>query len=67
MVTAALLAGPSILAAGGEAVERSDGGTLAAGAWLIVLVPFVAALAITLFGKRLPRHGAELALSLIHI
>ncbi|NNC92431.1 MAG: NADH-quinone oxidoreductase subunit L [Acidimicrobiia bacterium] len=65
MVTAALIGGVSILAAGGEAVERSDGGMLAAGAWLIVLVPFLAALAITLFGKRMPRHGAELAVGAV--
>ena len=64
MVTAALL-GPAVLAAIDGAVERSDGGVLAAGAWLIVLVPFVAALAITLFGKRLPRHGAELAVAAV--
>jgi len=66
VVTAALLAGPAILAAGGEeAVHHSDGGVLASGAWLIVLVPFVAALAITLFGKRLPRNGAELAVGAV--
>jgi len=64
MVTAALL-GPAVLAATEGAVERSDGGVLAAGAWLIVLVPFVAALAITLFGKRLPKHGAELAVAAV--
>ena len=63
MVNAALLTGPSILAAGGEAVERSDGGALASGAWLIVLVPFIAALAITLFGKRMKYNGGELAVA----
>ncbi len=65
MVTAAVLSGSSILAATGEAVERSDGGILAAGAWLIVLVPFLATLAITLFGKRLPRNGGELAVGAV--
>ncbi len=43
----------------------SDGGLLAEGAWLIVVVPFVATLAITLFGKRLPWKGAELALGAV--
>jgi NADH-quinone oxidoreductase subunit L len=65
MVTAALLAGPAILATSEGVVERSDGGVLAAGAWLIVLVPFLAALAITLFGKRLPKNGAELAVGAV--
>jgi len=65
VVAAALLGSTSILAASGEAVERSDGGVLAEGAWLIVLVPFLAALAITLFGKRLPKKGAELAVGAV--
>ena len=65
MVSVALLTGPTILATSEGVVERSDGGVLAAGAWLIVLVPFIAALAITLFGKRLPRNGAELAVGAV--
>ncbi|MGI9647199.1 MAG: hypothetical protein ACR2OI_01635, partial [Acidimicrobiia bacterium] len=65
-MTAALINGPAVLAAGGEeAAHYSDGGMLASGAWLIVLVPFLAALAITLFGKRLPKHGAELAVGAV--
>ncbi len=65
MVTAVLIRGTSVLAAAGEEAAHSDGGVLASGAWLIVLVPFLATLAITLFGKRLPRHGAELAVGAV--
>ena len=45
--------------------DFGDGGLLAEGAWLIVLVPFLATLAITLFGKRLPWKGAELAIGAV--
>ncbi len=45
----------------GEKVDFSDGGALAAGAWLIPLVPMVVAFVIALFGKYLPRKGGGLA------
>ena len=47
----------------------TDGGIFAEFAWLIVVLPFIAALLITFFGKNLPLKGAEIALglSLIHI
>jgi len=44
-----------------EAVHLAEGGLLAAWAWLIPVVPLVAAFAITFFGKRLPFKGWELA------
>ena len=57
--------------------EYTDGGVLAEFTWLIVVLPFLAAIFITFFGKYLPLQGAELALgtvlfifsylSLIHI
>ncbi|MEA2002804.1 MAG: proton-conducting transporter membrane subunit [Actinomycetota bacterium] len=59
-------AAPLILATaeeeGGHAVEHfSDGGLLAAGAWLIPVVPMVLAFAIALFGKRSPLKGWGMA------
>ncbi len=45
----------------GHAVEYGDGGFLAEWAWLLVIAPFVAFLAIVFFGKRLPRQGGEIA------
>jgi len=45
----------------GHAVEYGDGGFLAEWAWLLVIVPFLAFLAIIFFGKRLPREGGEIA------
>ena len=47
---------------GGHAVEAfSDGGWVAQGAWLIPLVPMVAAFAIVFFGKRSPLQGWGIA------
>ena len=40
----------------------TDGGIFAEFAWLIVVLPFIAALLITFFGKNLPLKGAEIAL-----
>ncbi|NNF64556.1 MAG: NADH-quinone oxidoreductase subunit L [Acidimicrobiia bacterium] len=53
----------SILAAaeGDKVVEFSDGGTLAEFAWLIPVVPLLAAFAIVFWGKKLPQKGWELA------
>jgi NADH-quinone oxidoreductase subunit L len=45
----------------GHAADYSDGGLLAEWAWLLVIAPFVAFLAIVFFGKRLPRQGGEIA------
>ncbi|MDR9450900.1 MAG: proton-conducting transporter membrane subunit, partial [Acidimicrobiia bacterium] len=45
----------------GHAAEYGDGGVLAEWAWLLVIVPFLAFLAIIFFGKRLPREGGEIA------
>ena len=45
----------------GHAAEYGDGGVLAEWAWLLVIVPFLAFLAIVFFGKRLPRQGGEIA------
>jgi len=44
-----------------HAAEFGDGGALAAGAWLLVVVPLVAAAFIVFFGKRLARKGWEVA------
>ncbi len=44
-----------------EPVSYGDGGLLAEWAWLLVIAPFVAFLAIVFFGKRLPRQGGEIA------
>jgi NADH-quinone oxidoreductase subunit L len=49
------------LLAAEEPVEYGDGGVMAEWAWLLVIVPFVAFLAIVFFGKRLPRKGGEIA------
>ncbi len=40
----------------------TDGGVFAEFAWIIVVLPFIAALGITFFGKSLPLKGAEIAL-----
>ena len=45
----------------GHAADYGDGGLLAEWAWLLVIAPFVAFLAIVFFGKRLPRQGGEIA------
>ena len=50
----------------------TDGGAVAEYTWIIVVLPFLAALLITFLGKYLPLKGAEIALatiglSLIHI
>ncbi len=53
-----------VLAAAEEAehsIEYGDGGIFAEWAWLLVIVPFVAFVAIVFFGKRLPRQGGEIA------
>ena len=44
-----------------EPASYGDGGFLAEWAWLLVIAPFVAFLAIVFFGKRLPRQGGEIA------
>jgi len=44
-------------------VHASNGGVLAQWAWLIVVAPFVAMLAIIAFGKRMPRKGGEIAVT----
>ncbi|GBE22274.1 MAG TPA: NADH-quinone oxidoreductase subunit L [Actinobacteria bacterium] len=51
---------PQILASEGI-VQATTGGWLAQWAWLIVVVPFLAMLAIISFGKRMPREGGEIA------
>ena len=43
----------------------TDGGTVAEYTWLIVVLPFLAALLITFLGKYLPFKGAEIALATI--
>ena len=48
-----------------EAKSFSDGGVLAEYAWLIVVLPFISALAITFLGKRMPYGGAEIAVGSI--
>jgi NADH-quinone oxidoreductase subunit L len=48
-------------AEGGEATKYSDGGWLAQAAWLIPVVPMVAAFAIVFFGKRSPLKGWGIA------
>ena len=48
-----------------HAVELSTGGVLASGAWLIPLVPMVAAFVIALFGKRLPFKGWDVAIAVM--
>ena len=54
----------STIFAEGELIY-TDGGILAQYAWLLVLLPFVAALIITFMGKYLPLKGAEVALATI--
>ena len=54
----------STIFAEGELIY-TDGGLLAQYAWLLVLLPFVAALIITFMGKHLPLKGAEVALATI--
>jgi NADH-quinone oxidoreductase subunit L len=50
-----------VLAAEEAMMHASDGGWLAQGAWLIVVAPFLAMVAIVFFGKRMPRKGGEIA------
>ena len=45
--------------------EYTDGGVLAEFTWLIVVLPFLAAILITFLGKYLPLQGAELALGTV--
>ena len=54
----------STIFAEGELIY-TDGGLLAQYAWLLVLLPFVAALIITFMGKYLPLKGAEEAVATI--
>ena len=54
----------STIFAEGELIY-TDGGLLAQYAWLLVLLPFVAALIITFMGKYFPLKGAEVALATI--
>jgi len=54
------------LFAEGEIVY-TDGGILAEFAWVLVVLPFIAALIITFIGKSLPMKGAEIALATIGI
>ena len=49
----------------GDAAKLSDGGFLASWAWLIPVVPMVAAFAIVFFGKRLPHKGWEIAIGVM--
>lgn len=48
-------------------VVYTDGGVLAEFAWVLVVLPFIAALIITFAGKSLPLKGAEIALGTIGI
>ena len=51
---------------GGHGAEAlSDGGTLASMAWLIPVVPMVAAFAIVFFGKRMPYKGWDIAIGVM--
>ena len=56
---------PNIFAEG--EMVYTDGGLLAEYAWLLVVLPFIAALVITFVGKYLPMKGAEVALATIGI
>ena len=56
---------PNIFAEG--ELVYTDGGLLAEYAWLLVVLPFIAALVITFVGKYLPMKGAEVALATIGI
>ncbi len=55
------LSGLVLAAEEGGVPELVDGGALASGAWLIMVVPLVATALIILVGKRLPLKGFELA------
>ena len=52
-------------AAEGGAEKLSDGGMLASMAWLIPVVPMVAAFAIVFFGKRMPYKGWDIAIAVM--
>ena len=56
---------PTVFAEG--EIVYTDGGILAEYAWLLVVLPFVAALVITFAGKYLPLKGAEVALTTIGV
>ena len=56
---------PTVFAEG--EIVYTDGGILAEYAWLLVVLPFVAALVITFTGKYLPLKGAEVALTTIGV
>ena len=56
---------PTVFAEG--ELVYTDGGFLAEYTWLLVVLPFVAALVITFVGKYLPLKGAEVALATIGI
>ena len=55
---------PAFLA---EEKNFCDGGVLAEYAWIIVVLPFLAALVITFFGKNMKYGGAEIAVSSIFL
>ena len=46
-------------------LSYGDGGVFAEYAWILVVLPFISALIITFFGKKLPYKGAEIALATI--
>ncbi|MDQ3782721.1 MAG: NADH-quinone oxidoreductase subunit L [Actinomycetota bacterium] len=56
---------PVLLVAEGANAELSSGGILASAAWLIPVVPLVAAWAIALFGKRFPLKGWDVAIAVM--
>ena len=64
-----LASAPMILAAesDGHAPELSAGGFFAETAWIMLVLPFVAFLAIVLVGKRLKGQGSELAVGAMGI
>ncbi len=66
MVTA-LASAPTVLAAEAGAYALSSGGFFAETAWLMLVLPFVAFLAIVLVGKRMRGLGAELAIGAMGI
>ncbi|NND04690.1 MAG: NADH-quinone oxidoreductase subunit L [Acidimicrobiia bacterium] len=49
----------------GEAAKLSDGGVLASWAWLIPVVPMVAAFAIVFWGKKMPYKGWDIAIAVM--
>ncbi len=61
-MVSAVTSAPSILAAGDGAADLSSGGFFAGTAWIMLVLPFVAFLAIILVGKRMKGLGAELAI-----